>query len=228
MAILRLSLGDGELQADRETAADGQNSCNLFEAHRYLRISNACCVSHSSCSASWDLYEVELFHRSSGALQQLSPTVMSSSGDGKGRTAELAVNGNLVDFWEGDYDVGLSCSCWDESKVGGQWMILDLGQPTSVSQIRIHQGGFADAFAVTQVLVECSTSASFLNAKGLRFEVSKSITTLECTSGGCDITLCTGGSCNFTAACAGGVAAAQGSTTYCLLLLSFLLASSIG
>ena len=28
--------------------------------------------------------------------------------------------------------VGLSCSCWDESKVGGQWMILDLGSRVSV------------------------------------------------------------------------------------------------
>ena len=31
--------------------------CNPYNAHRYYRVSNGGCVSQSSCSSSWDLYE---------------------------------------------------------------------------------------------------------------------------------------------------------------------------
>ncbi|CAE7811007.1 unnamed protein product, partial [Symbiodinium sp. CCMP2456] len=137
-----------------------------------------------------------------GITSSTSPLVVSDSGAGKGRTADLAVNKNLEDFWEGDYDVGLSCSCWDESKVGvgGQWMVLDLGAPMPVSMIRIHQGGWGNAFAVSQVQLECSNTQNFVDP-ALRFEVSKETTTLECNSSSCEITECRGSSCSFASYC---------------------------
>ncbi|CAE7286891.1 ACP5, partial [Symbiodinium microadriaticum] len=171
-------------------------------AYQYLRVSNACCVGNAgSCGASWDLYEVEVYGRSDGGINsKISPSVVSDSGVGKGRSASLAVNNNLEDWWEGDYDVGLSCSCWDESKVGGQWMVLDLGAPVPVSKIRIHQGGWGDEYAVSQVQLECSNTQNFVDP-ALRFEVSKETTTLECNSSSCEITECHGSSCSFASYC---------------------------
>ncbi|CAE7315167.1 ACP5 [Symbiodinium sp. CCMP2592] len=195
LAILQLAAGDGPPPV--ETAA----ACNPFNAYQYLRVSSACCVSHGSCSSSWDLYEVEVFQRNGGITSKINPPVVSDSGVGKGRTASLAVNNNLQDYWEGDYDVGLSCSCWDESKVGGQWMVLDLGAPLSVNMIRIHQGGWGNEFAVSQVQVECSNSLESFPDPALRFEVSKETTTLECNSTSCEITECRGSSCSFASSC---------------------------
>eukprot|EP00439_Symbiodinium_sp_Y106_P005355 s8925_g1.t1 len=124
-------------------------------------------------------------------------------------------NNNLEDFWEGDYDVGLSCSCWDESKVGGQWMILDLG--SRVPKIRIHQGGWGNAYAVSQ--------ENFLDP-ALRFEVSKETTTLECSSSSCEITECRGSSCSFASFCDAAALSSKVVSSAQVCMLATLLALS--
>mmetsp|Transcript_2195 Transcript_2195/g.4999 ORF Transcript_2195/g.4999 Transcript_2195/m.4999 type:complete len:231 (-) Transcript_2195:49-741(-) len=221
LAILQLASGDGPPPV--ETAA----ACNPFNAYQYLRVSSACCVSSGGCQSSWDLYEVEVFQRDAfGITSKIFPSVISDSGVGKGRTASLAVNNNLEDFWEGDYDVGLSCSCWDESKVGGQWMILDLGSRVSVPKIRIHQGGWGNAYAVSQVQVECSNSLENFLDPALRFEVSKETTTLECSSSSCEITECRGSSCSFASFCDAAALSSKVVSSAQVCMLATLLALS--
>ncbi|CAE7560638.1 unnamed protein product, partial [Symbiodinium pilosum] len=58
-------------------------------------------------------------------------------------------------FWAGDHDVGMSCSCWDDSKKDGQLLVMDMSTQQSVTRVVIRQGGNSDNWAVKSVRLHC-------------------------------------------------------------------------
>ncbi|CAJ1365692.1 unnamed protein product [Effrenium voratum] len=207
-SILATARGDGELVTTTTVSTNNswpENMCNPYHGARYLRIGNACCVTYAGCSSSWDLYEIEVYDLNN---VKLSPYSISSTGSGKGRGPELALDSSTSTWWEGDYDVPLNCECWNEDKVGGQHLVLDLGSAVGVSKITIKQGGWSDPWAVKQVQVECSLDMNF-DKSAIRYDTSFEETDLECSAGGCSITRCTGSSktCDLRTFCGGGFAA---------------------
>eukprot|EP00435_Cladocopium_sp_Y103_P022002 s89_g5.t1 len=188
-------LSDGELlvsttePSTTEPSANVSSSevCNPYLAYRYLKIANACCVRSDGCTDSWDLYEFAVYDT---AGERIITSSAASSGYGKSNAAGKALDFSTDTWWEGDYDIGMSCSCWGEDKVGGQWMIVDLGEPKIVKHIMIIQGGADDVFAVSQVQIECSQDMVNWDRSPLRFSVSYGQTQLQCSQQGCLVTNC--------------------------------------
>ncbi|CAE7685375.1 ACP5 [Symbiodinium necroappetens] len=209
--------GDGPLVTSTSTPTNvvsdsNPNICNPFRGYRYISIGAAGGISSSSCYASWDVHEVEAF-TSSG---QLTLSASSMSGSDDGYPPSKAVDGDSGSFWAGDHDVGMSCSCWDDSKKDGQILTLDLGSNQQVTQLKLYQGGNGNDWAVKRVRLHCHESVAFSSAlsEPLELEVSTGVTTIDCSDQGCTADLqpayydtCAGTTSN-SARVAVGVAAA--------------------
>mmetsp|Transcript_40532 Transcript_40532/g.94748 ORF Transcript_40532/g.94748 Transcript_40532/m.94748 type:complete len:233 (+) Transcript_40532:86-784(+) len=180
--------GDGPLVTSTSTPTNAvsdsnPNICNPALGHRYISIGSAGGISSSSCYASWDLHEVEAF-TSNG---QLTLSASSMSGSDDGWPPSKAVDGDMSTFWAGDHDVGMSCSCWDDSKQDGQILTIDLGSNQQVTQLKLHQGGQGNDWAVKRVRLHCHESVAFSSAfvEPLEIEVSAGVTTIDCSDQGC-------------------------------------------
>eukprot|EP00930_Biecheleria_cincta_P044614 TRINITY_DN30708_c0_g1_i1.p1 TRINITY_DN30708_c0_g1~~TRINITY_DN30708_c0_g1_i1.p1 ORF type:complete len:240 (+),score=29.46 TRINITY_DN30708_c0_g1_i1:35-754(+) len=186
-------VGDGALAGDGLVASFTTTSpanftsrhigCNPAEGYRYLRISNGGPVTGgSSCGCSWDLYEIRVYNEL-GSTVQLTLRADSGSSTGKNMPASNAIDQNDGTYWYGDHDVGLQADCWKPSKLGGQWIEVDVGQTTHVSKFEIVQGGYGNEFAVKNVQLHCSLDANSWTDAFL-FGVSSATTTVTCTRNG--------------------------------------------
>ncbi|CAE7794043.1 ACP5 [Symbiodinium sp. CCMP2456] len=180
--------GDGPLGTSTSTPTNAvsdsdPNICNPARGYRYISIGAAGGISSSSCFASWDVHEVEAF-TSSG---QLTLSASSMSGSDTDYPPSKAVDGDTGSFWAGDHDVGMSCSCWDDSKKDGQILTLDLGSTQQVTQLKLYQGGNGNDWAVKRVRLHCHMSVAFSSAlsEPLELDVSTGVTTIECNDQGC-------------------------------------------
>lgn len=133
------------------------------------------------------MYEFAIYDT---AGERIMTSSRASSGYGKSNTEGKALDFNTDTWWEGDYDIGMGCGCWEEHKVGGQWMIVDLGEPKTVKNIMVIQGGVNDVWAVSQVQIECSQDMVTWDRSPLRFSVSYGQTQLLCSQQGCVVTTC--------------------------------------
>ncbi|CAK9010953.1 unnamed protein product [Durusdinium trenchii] len=162
--------------------------CNPFQGVRYLRISNGREIPRWLCSASWDIYEVELTD-STGA--RLAPSASTMTGVSDDHPVSNVVDGDRSSFHAGDWDIGLGCSCWDDSKIGSQQVDLDLGTLTQVARIVIVQGGDTDPWSVGNLRIECGDMSMAFDPAVMQFEISRAVTTIECTAQGCRAELST-------------------------------------
>eukprot|EP00439_Symbiodinium_sp_Y106_P052413 s2987_g7.t1 len=159
--------------------------CNPFRGHRYLSIGAAGGISSTSCFDSWDLYEIEAF-TTNGQL-----ALSASSSVTGGYVPSNAVDGDTSSFWAGDHDVGMSCSCWNDSKKDGELLTIDLGSNQQVTQLKLHQGGIGNQWAVKRVRLHCHDALPFSSAlvEPLEIDVSMGLTTIECNERGCTTSL---------------------------------------
>ena len=160
-------------------------TCNPFRGYRYISIGAAGGISSSSCNASWDLYEVEAFNG-----RRLKMSASSITGYYRYPPSQ-AVDGDTTTFWAGDHGVGMSCSCWDDSKKDGQILTLDLGSNQQVAQLKLYQGGSGNDWAVKRVRLHCHESLAFSSAlsEPLELDVSTGVTTIDCSDQGCTTAL---------------------------------------
>ena len=178
--------GDGPLVTSTSSTAPPavNGTCNLARGYRYISIGAAGGISSSSCSASWDLHEVEAF-TSNG--RRLTMSASSITGWDSGYPPSKAVDGDTTTFWAGDHDVGMSCSCWDDSKKDGQMLTLDLGSKQEVTQLNLYQGGSGNDWAVKRVRLHCHDALPFSSSldEPLEIDVSAGVTFIVCSGQGC-------------------------------------------
>ena len=146
---IHVTNGDGPVATTTTADSGSGNSglCNPFDGYRYISIGAASGIQSTQCTASWDLYEVEV----SAEGNWLWVTGSSPTGSDSNHPASYATDRNTGTFWAGDHDIGMSCSCWADSKKDGQLLVVDLGRSYSVYQIRIYQGGTGDLWAVNRI-----------------------------------------------------------------------------
>eukprot|EP00913_Durusdinium_trenchii_P001608 g1491.t1 len=89
------------------------------------------------------------------------------------------VDGDRSSFHAGDWDIGLGCSCWDDSKIGSQQVDLDLGTLTQVARIVIVQGGDTDPWSVGNLRIECGDMSMAFDPAVMQFEISRAGGTLN-------------------------------------------------
>eukprot|EP00756_Hemistasia_phaeocysticola_P004442 Hpha_TRINITY_DN12811_c0_g1::TRINITY_DN12811_c0_g1_i1::g.24163::m.24163 len=125
--------------------------CSFPGSYRCFRISNGGPVRDSTCAASWDLSEIEVKDTADATL---SLTVKSSASPSQ-TAASNAVDGILSNFWAADPDTyQLGTSCWDASKVGLQWIVVDAGSAKNVKSVRCYHESLS--WAPDSIRVECS------------------------------------------------------------------------
>ena len=120
MALLKIlvagwllpSRGDGPLETSSSTSTtpdpasiSDASVCNPYRGYSYISIGAAGGIGSSQCTASWDLYEVEV-RTSNGQVSAL--TAWSPTGSDSGHPPSEAVDGDLNSFWAGDHDLGMS------------------------------------------------------------------------------------------------------------------------
>ncbi|CAE7400082.1 ACP5 [Symbiodinium natans] len=176
MALLKIlvagwllpSRGDGPLETSSSTSTtpdpasiSDASVCNPYRGYSYISIGAAGGIGSSQCTASWDLYEVEV-RTSNGQVSAL--TAWSPTGSDSGHPPSEAVDGDLNSFWAGDHDLGMSCSCWDDSKKDGQLVSINLGGAQNITSVTIHQGGSGDQWAVKRMRLHCHDQVGYSSA----------------------------------------------------------------
>ena len=119
---------------------------------QYWRISNGAPVASSSCSTTWDVYEIKV-------TGSTGVSVDSYSTQSTMRVATNVVDGNLGTYWMGDPSNsrnGLGTSCWSSSKIGRQWIIVAIPLST-ITKVEVYQSESDANFRVSHMQYETST-----------------------------------------------------------------------
>eukprot|EP00931_Biecheleriopsis_adriatica_P088162 TRINITY_DN62536_c0_g1_i1.p1 TRINITY_DN62536_c0_g1~~TRINITY_DN62536_c0_g1_i1.p1 ORF type:complete len:248 (-),score=37.28 TRINITY_DN62536_c0_g1_i1:169-912(-) len=139
-------------------------NCNPFKGYRYYRISNAGAVMCGNCACTWDLAGVEAWTSDNTGESTATFRIHSDAGSqGDKDTSHLLDNDHsLQSYWYGSHDsIGdLGSTCWDLSKVGKQWVIIEdtSQQPGQITRMRFHQGGSSHCCNVASLRIECAKS----------------------------------------------------------------------
>jgi len=193
---LPVALGDGEVYVSSSTSTPTTNNvtidCNPYDGHQFFIFGNGNGIASEQCGASWDLYEVSFWNENGNPIavwgaSSLTGTAPSSyvGSNLMDYSAQNAVDGDRSTFFAGDHDVGMSCSCWDNSKLDGQSLLVDLGGTKKVSKIRLLQGGAGDEWAISKIRIHCGDN---YQAHPLPLQISFGETDIECNAGGCQTT----------------------------------------
>eukprot|EP00435_Cladocopium_sp_Y103_P015485 s1989_g3.t2 len=159
------------------------------QGQQYLIFGNGNGITSSSCYASWDLHEIELWDENGDQILNLGAT--SLTGEDSGYEAWKAVDGTHSAFWAGDHDVGMSCSCWNSEKLDGQAIRINLPSWKRVSKIRtlvciwLTQGGAGNEWAISEIRIHCGSS---YQSNPLLSQISFGSTDIECNASGCQTT----------------------------------------
>lgn len=165
------------------TASNVTYDCNPYEGQEFLIFGNGNGITSGSCYASWDLHEIQLWDENGVQIQNLG--AVSLTGSDNGYEAWKAVDGTESEFWAGDHDVGMSCSCWNSGKLDGQAIRIQLPGWKKVSKITLTQGGAGNAWAISEIRIHCGTS---YQSNPLRSQISFGYTDIECNDNGCQTT----------------------------------------
>lgn len=124
---------------------------------RYVRVSNAGPVAYTGDDyvVSWNLYELQVYAYN-GDLVSVFVDSASSEDDGTTQSTN-AIDGSTSTYWTSDPLLGdLAANSWSTSKIGVQWIILDLGGEEHVDRVDVLQGPTGDVYAVQSVQLEFS------------------------------------------------------------------------
>lgn len=192
---LPVVIGDGELflsstfstsSAPVSSASTTSNityDCNPYEGQEFLIFGNGNGITSSSCGASWDLHEIQLWDENGDQIPNLNAYALT--GADNGFEAWKAVDGAENTFWAGDHDIGMSCSCWNSGKLDGQAIRIQLPSSKKVSKITLMQGGAGNAWAISEIRIHCGSS---LQLNPLVSQISFGYTDIECHANGCQTT----------------------------------------
>lgn len=185
---VQLARGDGPAVTSTSSGPISSTSsttpvCNPFRGVRYLMLGNGGAIRSGVCEASWDLHEVEVFDTNG---VKISAVASSPTGSLSSYPASNAVDGDTESFWAGDFDVGLSCSCWNSAKLDGQQLLLDLQSEVRVGEIRLHQGD--NTWSLTDIRIHCGDGAGDFSDPPMELGISMALTQISCASSGCEVT----------------------------------------
>ncbi|CAL1171008.1 unnamed protein product [Cladocopium goreaui] len=144
------------LSALLRVTADGPSLtiCNpAVTPVKYLKMSNGGPISSPSCSASWDLHEVEFFDQHGNQIFATADTTTGSSWRGTALPSNT-LDGDLSSYWAGDHDHGLSCSCWSDEKMDVQAIDFTLPEESYLSRIEVYQGH--NEWTMLQLRLKCA------------------------------------------------------------------------
>eukprot|EP01062_Namystynia_karyoxenos_P081774 TRINITY_DN9057_c0_g2_i1.p1 TRINITY_DN9057_c0_g2~~TRINITY_DN9057_c0_g2_i1.p1 ORF type:complete len:1474 (+),score=328.38 TRINITY_DN9057_c0_g2_i1:58-4479(+) len=127
-------------------------SCQFPSDWRYLRISNGGPVQTTTCSASWDIHELRVFDSTNHPVLY---SVDSHAACDMSCNLRALEDDDPSTYWAADPGlIELGAACWVASKIGLQWITLDLGSVQAVENVQVEQHG-AD-YAVPSIQIECS------------------------------------------------------------------------
>ncbi|CAL1171006.1 unnamed protein product [Cladocopium goreaui] len=172
------------LSALLRVTADGPSLtiCNpAVTPVKYLKMSNGGPISSPSCSASWDLHEVEFFDQHGNQIFATADTTTGSSWRGTALPSNT-LDGDLSSYWAGDHDHGLSCSCWSDEKMDVQAIDFTLPEESYLSRIEVYQGH--NEFTMLQLRLKCA-GASGVYGSALELNASLDHTSITCNASGC-------------------------------------------
>eukprot|EP00756_Hemistasia_phaeocysticola_P059622 Hpha_TRINITY_DN36456_c0_g1::TRINITY_DN36456_c0_g1_i1::g.20088::m.20088 len=112
--------------------------CSVPGSYRYIRFSNGGPLRRTYCTASWDLYEVEIKDINAATVPLSIHDYASPATD----SAWNAIDGVLSTYYAADpLTYGLGSDCWSAAKIGIQYLVVDLGSVQSVGSIRMYHDG---------------------------------------------------------------------------------------
>jgi len=189
---LILTQGDGPAETtttsstESEDASGGLGGCNLYgedgRTWQSVRITLAGPIPRHMCSSSWDLHEVEIWDSAGFQVALTADAPFGSS-----VAAANAVDGDLSTYWAGDHDVGAGCTCWDSSKIGSSGVTVTMPDARPISRLKITQGGDGNLWSVGRVKIDCGDQQGFASSS-IYMGISRTSTTIECTTNGCTAT----------------------------------------
>lgn len=158
--------------------------CNPYlHTTRFIQISNGGATSVESCTASWDLHEVEFYDRNGNKLTAFAHAMSLSS---ETHVASNVVDGDKSTYWAGNDEHGLSCSCWNSSKVDKQAIQFALPE-AYISRIEVYQGN--NARSMGHFRIHCAGSGgNYRTDDVLEVHGSLDQTTITCSDAGCFVT----------------------------------------
>eukprot|EP00434_Breviolum_minutum_P034275 symbB.v1.2.030330.t1/scaffold3406.1/size57470/2 len=159
------------------------DTCNPYRGVKKIKLGAAGPITAPTCSNSWDLHEVTLFD-SSGA--KIPVTATTETGTGRpGYGPEKAADGNVTSYWMGDFDVGLSCSCWNDTKKDQQAIDLELDTAQRVAKIEVYQAD--NEWSILKMNMHCAGLDGIYGSAYLELDTSMYHTVVTCSDSGCDV-----------------------------------------
>lgn len=158
--------------------------CNPYlHPTRFIQISNGGATSVESCTASWDLHEVEFYDRNGNKLVVTAHSITETT---EPHVASNVVDGDKSTYWAGNDEHGLSCSCWNSSKINKQAIQFVLPE-TYISRIEVYQGN--NARSMGHFRVHCAgAGGNYRTDDVLEVHGSLDQTTLTFSDAGCFVT----------------------------------------